>query len=156
MYYLHISAFCNNNLLCNYYVLSLILFLFEVNKQQSLVLLNDKTTLTAFQKFFRESSRSQGYVTCITFASNTAMWLDLMIMKEFLTTNIIRSLLCHYNLIRVFLNKIQCLLLATLTYYRGTLCIVYLCQFSLLLDVNYNLLTNPLAQNLTIGAHFDH
>ena len=53
MYYLHIRAFCNNNLLCNYYVLSLILFLFEVNKQQSLVLLNDKTTLTALQKFFK-------------------------------------------------------------------------------------------------------
>ena len=143
MYYLHISAFCNNNLLCNYYVLSLILFLFEVNKQQSLVLLNDKTTLTAFQKFFRESSRSQGYVTYIAFASNrTPMWLDLMIMKEFLTTNSMRNLLGCYNLIRVFLNKIQCLLLATLTYYRGTLCIVYLYQFSLLLDVNYNLLTN--------------
>ena len=141
MYYLHISAFCNISLLCNYYVLSLILFLFEVNKQQSLVLLNDKTTLTALQKFFREKSRSQGYVSYIAFSS-TAMWLDLMIMKEFLTTNIIRSLLCHYNLIRVFLNKIQRLLLATLTYYRGTLCIVYLYQFSLLLDVNYNLLTN--------------
>ena len=118
MYYLHITAFCNNNLLCNYYVLSLILFLFEVNKQQSLVLLNDKTTLTALQKLFREKNRSQGYVTYIAFTSKTAMWLDLMIMKEFLTTNIMRSLVCRYNLTRVFLNKIQCLLLATLTYYR--------------------------------------
>ena len=69
MYYLYISAFCNNILLCNYYVLSLILFLFEVNKQQSLVLLNDKTTLTALQKFFREKNRSQGYVTYIAFTS---------------------------------------------------------------------------------------
>ena len=86
---------------------------------------------------------------------STPMWLDLMIMKEFLTTNIIRSLLCRYNLIRVFLSKIQCLLLATLAYYRGTLCIVYLYQFSLLLDVNYNLLPN-ITLNLTIGAHFDH
>ena len=43
----------------------------------------------SFAKVFQIKNRSKGYVTYILFASNsTAMWLDLIIMKEFLTTNI--------------------------------------------------------------------
>ena len=120
-------------------------FVFIRSKQTAIFSVTERQNHPySFSKVFRESSRSQGYVTYIAFTSkrkfgDVAWPHDHERILNY--QHYEKSSSC-FNLIRVFLNKIQCLLLATLTYYRGTLCIVYLYQFSLLLDVNYNLLTN--------------